>query len=163
MAEARFCGNCGEPLGVEVDREEIRQLAQGFLPPAEFNKIAAAVEGERDHSHEYTTTLVQESAWRALTDFRYVTDWDALDNSDVIRPPEDGEEKASVLKIDRLIGLISILYASAPPTLLMILLANEVAFQRDLNDDQEVDAAVFIDGERITEPVPEYMEELRDH
>jgi|GEM_PF-6760493 len=152
-----FCTTCGEPINREADREFMRSNADGFLWDQLRKQLADTISGERDHRSEYTAMQVQEQARKALLDFRFVHQWNGIENGDVFFAdvdaeldwdPEDPGELA--LQLNAMIELLSLIYANTR-NVLTLLLEMTIALEEDVESGDEIDVQFLINGDQIGE------------
>lgn len=79
-----FCGSCGEPIDVDVDREWIRRQTSGFLDSRARSRILDSLQGERGPHHEYTHVEIQEQVRHVLLDFSLLNEWDEFDEREAL-------------------------------------------------------------------------------
>lgn len=161
----RFCGSCGEPINVDVDREQIRRKTSGFLTPQERSRIIDAIQGSRGEHHEYTHVHVQEEIRYALLDFSLITRWQEFDEhaaliGDIGR--KEIPQKEEVPEFRGIIGLFRFLVSSMglkPMTeILWLALREEIRAVEDADIDaiEELTVEIAVDGERATAPSVNY-------
>jgi len=160
MTGANFCGNCGEPLDVEVDREWIRQQATGFLRETERRMLHAEVTGEREHRHEFTVAMVEESFREALTDFWLVNWWSPFEPRSALPSIQEDVEDGQVLLL-KLLCLQELIYRVSDPDTAAALLAAAMWNVTEIDDDRELDVGIFLDNERINEDVELYLKNAK--
>jgi hypothetical protein len=116
-----FCGSCGEPINVEVDRDRTRRDTSGLLEPHEVSRIAKNVQGGGGELHDYTHVRVQEEVRHALGDFTLLAQWEEFDNraalrGDIARKSDSNlTDDDAIAEMNRILGLARFLLPSMSP------------------------------------------------
>lgn len=147
-----FCGSCGEPINVEVDRERIRRTTSGFLGSSERMRIVDSVTGDRGSHHEYTHVHAQEAVRHAIWDFWLLSKWEEFSNRDAFlgdigRRNDKSPNDDDLADVPALLGFSRFFFSSlsleAIQYLLWWYIKSEVQGEQDIDiedlEDVEVD------------------------
>lgn len=150
-----YCGSCGEPINIEVDRERIRRQTSGFLERSERGRILNTVAESRGRHHEYTHVKVQEEVRHAMMDFWLLTEWEQFDThaaaiGDIGRKgTESLSEDDDLLDIRSIIGFLNFVFSSLNMRVISYCLESHL---QDLVEEV---------GEIDSDEVPEFDVEIR--
>lgn len=116
--EQRYCSSCGEPINVEVDRDQIRTQTQGILTLGEQLRICKTVKHGGGRLHDYTHVSVQEEVRHALFDLWLLNQWDAFDEREAMlgdlsdHGPAQLSDDDALAETQHIIGLARFLFSS---------------------------------------------------
>lgn len=162
----RYCGQCGQPLNVEVDRDTIRRQTSGVLDVDVRRRILDSIRDERGPHHEYTHVRIQEQVRHALFDFWLLYRWEDFDNreallADLGRDDSHLSEDEKLTHLLTLLGTFQFLFRSVSVEVIAKMLfkkiADEVVDANDMTHDEfdELDTVslqLTIDDDRMDEP-----------